>query len=225
MENYTCIIPFYNETQQLLSIVESVLKVASINQVILVDDGSTNDISEEVIKRYKDVKLIKLPKNLGKSKAVKAGLEKATNNHVLMLDADYKNVESKELETIIGQYTTSGVDMLLLKVMGGNNWLDRTLRKETLFTGFRILKRSDLENVFKLNPKGYQLEVAINEYMINNDKRVAWLPTKVLNVHKSQKWGFLNGIIKSMAMEISILNYLGARRFFKQVTSFATNKL
>lgn len=223
--SFTCIIPFFNEGKQLLTIIEAVSKVSLINQIIVVDDGSTNKMSETVEDKFGSVTLIKLPLNSGKTEAVKAGLEKAKNDQIVMLDADYQNVNSSEIGNVLTRYENLKLDMLLLQVKGGNNLLDKLLRKEILFTGFRILGKSNLAEVLKTNPKGYQLEVAINEYMIINKKSVGWLPTGVLNVHKSQKWGFFAGFVKSFKMELSILAYLGLLRFSKQVYSFARNKV
>ena len=223
---FTLIIPFYNEGKQLLEIVEAVLKVNLIKQIILVDDGSTNNISETIKGKFKELDLIKLNENGGKSTAIKSALEKVESQNVVMLDADYQNIVPQELEKILFRYTNSDIDMLLLKVGGGNNWFDRLLRKEILFTGFRVLATNDLKKVFiNLNPKGYQLEVAINEYMHRNNKKVAWLPTSVLNIHKSQKWGKVNGFLRSIRMELSILHYLGLNKFLRQVFLFANRKL
>lgn len=224
-QTFSCIIPFYNEGEQLLRVLETVSDVPSIDQIILVDDGSTNTTSNVVVNKFKNTELIKLSQNHGKSAAVRIGLEKTKNECIVMLDADFLNLDPKEIEKVLVQYKKANLDMLLVQIKGGNNWFDRLLRKEVLFSGFRVLKKSDLEEVFKSNPHGYQLEVTINEHMIQHNKRVAWLPSNIHNVHKSQKWGVINGFKKSIQMEISIFCCLGTKKYLRQVFSFATEKL
>lgn len=209
---FSCIIPFYNEGPTLLEIIEVISKSKFVNQIIVVDDGSTNDLYKS-LEGVKDIEFIRSRVNQGKARAVKIGVDKAKNEDILMMDADFHDLTLQELERILELFSSSNLDMLLLKVGGGNNWLDRVLRKEVLFTGFRVLKKSDLEKVFRSNPQGYQLEVAINEYMLLSKKKVAWMPTSVTNIHKSQKWGLVNGNIKSFQMELSILIYLGPINF------------
>ncbi len=220
-DTFSCIIPFYNEGTQLLTIINTILNIKLIDQIIIIDDGSTNDIFSQTTSLDKTIELIRLDKNQGKSNAVKVGLARVRNTNIVMLDADYQNLQVQEVERILYKYTHTRVDMLLVKVKGGNNWMDRVLRKEVLFTGFRVLKESDLSKVFHSNPKGYQLEVAINEFMIENTKKVAYIESAVMNVHKAQKWGLFYGLNKSIRMELAILNYLGLTKFLGQVFSFA----
>jgi len=115
--------------------------------------------------------------------------------------------------------------MLLLQVQDGNNIIDKLLRKEVLFTGFRIIKTADLQKVFGKKLTGYQLEAAINQYMFENRKRVFYLKTNILNVHKSNKWGFINGYLSSFSMEFSIFSYLGIKKYLSQVLYFGKNEL
>lgn len=221
---FTCIVPFYNESKNILRVLSVVDSIPTINQVILIDDGSTNDIYKSVAKKFKKIKLIKLAKNHGKATAVKTGLKYVKNENIVMLDADLRNLNKKELENVLLQYTKSKVDMLLMQIRGGNTWLDQALRKEILFTGFRVLKTADLNKAYRLSPKRYQLEVAINQYMLDNDKKVAWMQTKVKNLHKLEKWGIVTGIIESNKMELSILFYLGIVKFLRQSFTFAKQK-
>lgn len=85
------IIPIYNVEQYLEKCINSVLKQDYDNiEIILVNDGSP-DRSFEICKKYKgkDNRVIVIDKpNGGVSSARNAGLEKATGEYVIFIDAD-----------------------------------------------------------------------------------------------------------------------------------------
>lgn len=82
------VIPIYNEAAHLDSIIPEVHKYT--DQVICVDDGSTDSTSEE-LKKYDYVKVISLDKNMGKGKALYLGFSesiKSCSEITITLDAD-----------------------------------------------------------------------------------------------------------------------------------------
>lgn len=214
LTKFTCIIPFYNESARILPILSALSKVKVITQIIAVDDGSTEKLPEIT---FPHVEIIKMPVNAGKSLAVKKAIEKAKNEHIMLFDADYLNVKDDEIASFLRRYTDLNVDMLLVEVKGGNNAVDRIFKKQIVFTGFRIMKKIDLIKSYEYKPKKYQLEAAINFYMMEHNKKVFWIPSNIINIHKAQKWGRVNGFIQSIEMEVSILYYLGLKNLFNQI--------
>jgi glycosyltransferase involved in cell wall biosynthesis len=213
-----CIIPFYNEQTSILKVLDVVTNVHPIKQIICIDDGSTDFSSKSVqSQHYPNLTLLKLPTNVGKTKAVEYGLGRVTEDAVFMMDADLENVTIDELEMMINRFFKSNLDILIVKVDGGNTFIDRLLLRDVILSGIRILKTSDLKEILKGKMTGYQLEVGINKYMIQNNKRVGWIQGKLLNVFKQTKWGLINGFVKSYKMEMSILIYLGLFGYIKQM--------
>lgn len=87
------IVPIYNTAKYLSACLDSILAQTHQSlEVILVDDGSTDD-SPKIIKQYtKKDKRIKFihQKNSGQSSARNAGLQKATGDYISFIDADDK---------------------------------------------------------------------------------------------------------------------------------------
>ena len=85
------VIPCYNEAKDIASNVEKVksyLLDKNIDyELLLVNDGS-KDNTKEVIESIKGVKALSYEKNRGKGGAVKYGIENATGDYVLFMDAD-----------------------------------------------------------------------------------------------------------------------------------------
>ena len=85
------VIPCYNESKDIeknAEIVKEYLSNLKVDyEIILVDDGS-KDNTKEVIESIPGVKALSYDDNRGKGGAVKYGIENATGNYVIFMDAD-----------------------------------------------------------------------------------------------------------------------------------------
>lgn len=224
--NFSCIIPFYNEAANILGVVEPVSKVKLVNQTICVDGGSTDGGTLLIKKTFPHVKLVRIERKSGKSENVIKGLESVVNDQIIILDADLKNVTSREIEDLLHKFQADrSIDVLIIKVGGGNNWFDRIQRKEIIFSGNRIVKRDDLAAVARLRPQGYRLEVEMNRYLERKHKKVVWAESQIKNVHKIKKWGFMEGMKRSVGMEVDLLLFLGPIEYARQVLFFAWDRV
>lgn len=88
--NISSIIPVFNEKQTIEEIVRRVKAVNKVNEIVIVDDGST-DGTREILTQYKDDPVVKVflhEKNQGKGAAVRTGIDSATGEVLLIQDAD-----------------------------------------------------------------------------------------------------------------------------------------
>ncbi|MBC8098883.1 MAG: glycosyltransferase family 2 protein [Armatimonadetes bacterium] len=88
----TVVIPCYNEVHTLEKVVERVRSVGLANEIIIVDDGST-DGTHEVLARLEalalpDIRVIYHAHNSGKGAALKTGFSHATSDVIIIQDAD-----------------------------------------------------------------------------------------------------------------------------------------
>lgn len=88
MVNISVIIPLYNEKENIARLHRDLVPVIRDldAEILLVDDGSDDGSSEE-IKKFSEFTYIAIPRS-GKSMALKAGLEKARGQSIVMIDAD-----------------------------------------------------------------------------------------------------------------------------------------
>jgi dolichol-phosphate mannosyltransferase len=84
------IIPFYNEEENVGPLLEETLRTNPGAEIIAVDDGST-DSTRERIRQFREVRLLALPKNLGQSAALFAGLQQASHELCVLMDGDGQN--------------------------------------------------------------------------------------------------------------------------------------
>ncbi len=85
------VIPAYNEAATLRDVVNRVLGIPDLLEIIVVDDGSSDDTREEVralMAQHPQVRLHSLEVNSGKTAALRAGFALTSGEVVIVQDAD-----------------------------------------------------------------------------------------------------------------------------------------
>lgn len=142
---FSCIVPFFNECGRVDKVVNPLSKSKLISEIIAVDDGSTDGGSES-IKVLPKVKVLRLNSNMGKTQAVTSGLKEVSNGRLIIVDADLKNLTTKEVDRTLSTFNVEkSIDMIILKISGSNSFTDNLLRKYIFQAGNRIIKKGDLE--------------------------------------------------------------------------------
>jgi glycosyltransferase involved in cell wall biosynthesis len=80
----SAVIPAYNEEETIAEIVEGTLK--HVDEVIVVDDGSTDETASNAERA--GAKVLRQPRNKGVLEATRIGLETASGDIVVTIDAD-----------------------------------------------------------------------------------------------------------------------------------------
>jgi dolichol-phosphate mannosyltransferase len=85
----TLVMPVFNEEKTIEKSISEVLKHEFINQLVVVNDGST-DATSEILSKISDsrVKIVELSKNRGKGYALRTGFKNALGPYVGVQDAD-----------------------------------------------------------------------------------------------------------------------------------------
>lgn len=84
--NCSVIIPAYNEENRIEKTIKAFKSISNITQIIIVDDGSTDNTG--LIAKKNNVDLISFAHNMGKGYALKQGFLKATQDVICFADAD-----------------------------------------------------------------------------------------------------------------------------------------
>jgi glycosyltransferase involved in cell wall biosynthesis len=84
------IIPVYNESNTILEIIHRVQRTGLANEIVVVDDGSTDGTRERLtaIEAAPGIRIILHDRNQGKGAAVRTGIQSARGNVLLIQDAD-----------------------------------------------------------------------------------------------------------------------------------------
>jgi glycosyltransferase involved in cell wall biosynthesis len=164
------IIPAYNEEKVIGKVVTGVKEVLDHEgykfEILVIDDGSSDNTAEEAIKAGADV--LRRPYNMGNGAAVKHGIRNAKGDFLVMLDADGQHnprdiprmlnyfpeydmvvgARSRESEGEIHRNLANILYNLLASYVVGH-------QVEDLTSGFRAIKGSLAKRVAYLFPNGY----------------------------------------------------------------------
>ena len=149
MKKISIIIPAYNEEEALPALMERITKFADDTkdydfEFLFVNDGS-KDRTIELIKEYREkdkrVCYVDFARNFGKETAMKAGIDYATGDAVVFLDADLQ--DPPEIITEMIKYWEEGYDDVYAqrKSRKGETWM----KKFTSKMYYKVLQ--DLTNV------------------------------------------------------------------------------
>lgn len=127
------VIPAYNEEDTLTQVVNQVLRVPHLAEVILVDDCSTDktpEIAAALARQHPLVRVIRQPKNSGKTEALKVGFAHSKGDIVIVQDADLE-YDPTEIKIVIEPILEGRAD-----VVYGSRFLVRKAARVLYFYHF-----------------------------------------------------------------------------------------
>lgn len=156
MRDLSVVMPAYNEAATIDAAIGRVLALPSLRELIVVDDGSTDGTREKLEARGTSILLLRQPRNLGKSAAVREGFRRASGRWVIVQDADLE-YEPAEIEGLL-ELARAG----RAEVVYGSRYLGRPQSERWHTLGNRALTwlsnlltarhLTDMETCYKLIP-------------------------------------------------------------------------
>jgi glycosyltransferase involved in cell wall biosynthesis len=153
------VMPVFNEEPTLERILGQVLSVPNLLELVIVDDCSSDasaDIAQRFAEQDERIKFIRLPKNLGKTAALRAGFAETTGEIVIIQDADLE-YDPREIAEVIAPIVERRAD-----VVYGSRFMVRRAARVLYFSHFLAnkalaffsntltnLNMSDIETCYK----------------------------------------------------------------------------
>ncbi len=222
----TAVISAYNEEETVATVVKTTLDSRIIDEVILINDGSTDKTSSNVnpFKSNPKFKYIEYEKNRGKSYAMVEGVEKATGEIIAFIDADILNFEERHIVQLIEPLVNQEVGMVIGHPT--ENKFDEKLNPLQMLAGERALYKKDILPFLEdIRATQYGVETMLNLYFKSKGKKIKFeYLWGVYHITKIRKDG-IQGSVKNYAVETKqiikalVANYtlvmLAAKAIFK----------
>jgi glycosyltransferase involved in cell wall biosynthesis len=192
------VIPAYNEERfigTLLTQIKAVdLSRFSISKEIIVVDDCSRDRTAAIVEAEPGVTLVRMPRNGGKGRAVRAGIAKATGDYLIIQDADLEYEPTDYvpmLEALLSgrgtvvygsRYMESGrhANQSLAAYLGGRSLsliallFTRTWITDTV-TAYKLFRREELA-ALPLETSGFELDHEITARMVARGARIVEVP-------------------------------------------------
>ncbi len=157
------IIPAYNEEERIGAVLEIVKATSSVDEVIVVDDGSS-DKTVEVASIY-GVKTISRAINGGKGAALQTGIEATNADTLIFLDADLVGLAPHHILQLVNPlFEEPDLGMTIGRFVKGRLSVDLAQRLFPILNGQRALKREFLNILPDLSSFGFGVEVFLTMY-------------------------------------------------------------
>ena len=216
MIKISCIIPSHNERPRIVKVLDVVIQHPLIDEVIVVDDGST-DNTREVLATFKTIRVITHEKNHGKSMAIYTGMKESAGDFIFLLDADLVGLTLENITALIQPVLSSRAEVSI-SLRKNTPWPWRMIGLDYL-SGERVFPRKILldhihKEIFEL--PGFGLEVFLNKIIIKNRCRINIVLWKnVSSPFKHKKHGFIKGVRGEIRM---------MREIFKTISVFEATR-
>ena len=182
------VIPAMNEAASIGGVVSGLRASAPWCEIIVVDDGSTDETGARA--RDAGARVVRHPYNKGNGAAVKTGIREARGAVVLLIDADGQHDAEEALALVapIGEYdlvvgARSLADQSLPRAAANSvfnvlaSWLTGRPIPD-LTSGFRAAKRERLIEILHLLPNGFSYPTTSCLALLKAGHNVTFLPVK-----------------------------------------------
>jgi glycosyltransferase involved in cell wall biosynthesis len=200
----SAVIPACNERPTIAGVISPLLAHPAIDEVIVVDDSSTDGTAE--LARSLGATVISLPYNSGKAAAMSRGVASVRNDVIFFCDADVIGLGLDAITRILAP-VTSGDYIMYVGIRGRRTyWANRLLHFTPILGGERALRRALWDEVPTSYKKNFQIEIALNFFAKQNGHRMGFTVVQGLSqVIKERKRGLWPGLVQRLAMIGDIL--------------------
>ncbi len=225
------VIPAYNEEAAIGITVSRIRELYPGFEVIVVDDGSTDNTASEAQKA--GAKVVRHPYNIGNGAAVKTGIRSASGDLVVLMDGDGQHdpedirrllAEADDYDLVVGARSCDSQASLGRCIA---NWCYNKLatyvgkfQVEDLTSGFRVFKRKTVMKYLYLFPNTFSYPTTSTLAYLRSGLTIKYVPIKAKKrMGKSKIRIFRDGILFFIII-LKIATFFSPLRIFLPLSAF-----
>jgi glycosyltransferase involved in cell wall biosynthesis len=190
------VVPAYNEEQRIGAVLEVLRGTPIVQEIVVVDDGSTDGTGEAARGASDGVDAVTLGRNVGKGGAMRAGVLRTNADVILFLDADLVGLTSAHVSALVEPVLLGQADMAVGMFRGGRYITDLSQLLVPYISGQRAVRREVFLAVPALETARFAVETKLTKYAKAHGLTVRTVPlVGVTHVMKEEKRGVLRGVI------------------------------
>ncbi|WP_295875892.1 glycosyltransferase family 2 protein [uncultured Zhongshania sp.] len=194
--NFSVVLPAKNEAASVASVVEAVIRQVPHSEVIVVDDGSSDDTGS--LAKSAGAIVIKHPYSKGNGASIKSGARAAVGDIIIFMDADGQH-DPKDISSLLAAID-EGYDLVVGARQSGSqasvgrglaNGLYNKLatymtghKVEDLTSGFRAVRAEKFKEFLYLLPNGFSYPTTSTMAFFRAGYSVKYVP-----IHAAQREG------------------------------------
>ena len=226
------VIPAFNEGPAVAEVVAALRQAAPWQEILVVDDGSTDGCGE--LAAAAGATVVRHPYNKGNGASVKSGIRRAAGEYMLILDGDgqHKPEDAHRLVSRLGEYDlVVGARDPSTQASGrrriGNamlNWLAGFLSGHAipdLTSGFRAARREHLREFVHLLPNGFSSPTTITLSFVKAGYNVCFEPVAARQREGHSKVRLARDGVKFFLILLRVITIFSPLRIFLPVSAAA----
>jgi len=226
------VIPAFNEARSIASVVGALRSAAAWHEILVVDDGSTDDTGARASAAGAHV--IRHPYNKGNGAAVKTGIRQASGAFVLIIDADgqHQPTDAMRLVTELGDYDlvvgsrSKQSHANAVRRFGNTalNWIASYLTEQPiadLTSGFRAARREPLLEFVHLLPNGFSTPTTTTLAFIKAGYSVRFEPVEAARRQGTSKIRLGSDGVSFLLILLKVITIYSPLRIFLPISGAA----
>jgi len=201
------IVPAFNEEKRICNVLEVLSKSNIIDEIIVVDDGSSDNTYG--IARLYTKNVLSLSKNIGKGGAIIKGLQVCDADIMILLDADLVGLTEEHILNLLMPVIKLEVDTTVGVFQAGRLFTDLAQKIAPFLSGQRVITKSMADDIHSFEITKYGFEVAISRYIKYQKLKVKKVVLfEMTHVMKEEKMGLIRGSNSRIKMYWQIVKAL-----------------